>query len=270
MLGQGLVRAIWTDDEALSTKINSRVAHYTGQAELAAAIHDGLEARKQGDEETATAKLGRAVALAHQSGNEDTAKLLAKVVDVVNPETGTVRLKKQVEDADEMALDTRSTKTVRVGAAAGADHQPMGPGVSPGERPSRPERFLVAQMPARVPLSAEVSLLVRVSATRLRSRRPGRRCCRGLRSAPREHGSRLSCRRRTSLRPLTALEQVISVPASGDSLPVRFAVPGPRAGPQRVMITAWAGGTFLAELGLELSVEQTRPVRGRPQLARRR
>ena len=113
VLGQGLVRAIWTDDEALSTKINSRVAHYTGQAELAAAIQDGLEARKQGDEETATAKLGRAVALAHQSGNEDTAKLLAKVVDVIDVETGTVRLRKQVEDADEMALDTRSTKTVR-------------------------------------------------------------------------------------------------------------------------------------------------------------
>jgi len=113
VLGQGLVRAIWTDDEALSTKINSRVAHYTGQAELAAVIQDGLEARKQGDEETATAKLGRAVALAHQSGNEETAKLLAKVVDVVDAETGTVRLRKQVEDADEMALDTRSTKTVR-------------------------------------------------------------------------------------------------------------------------------------------------------------
>jgi len=113
VLGQGLVRAIWTDDEALSTKINARVAHYTGQAELAAVIQDGLEARKQGDEETATAKLGRAVALAHQSGNEDTAKLLAKVVDVVDAQTGTVRLRKQVTDADEMALDTRSTKTVR-------------------------------------------------------------------------------------------------------------------------------------------------------------
>ena len=114
ILGQGLVRAIWTDDEALSTKINPRVAHYTGQAELADAIQEGLEARKQGDEETATARLGRAVALAHQSGNEDTAKLLAKVVDVVDVESGTVRLKKKVEDADEMALDTRSTKTVRV------------------------------------------------------------------------------------------------------------------------------------------------------------
>jgi von Willebrand factor type A C-terminal domain/von Willebrand factor type A domain len=114
VLGQGLVRAIWTDDEALSTRINPQVAHYTGQAELAEVIQDGLEARKQGDEETATAKLGRAVALAHQSGNEDTARLLAKVVDVVDAETGTVRLKNKVEDVDEMALDTRSTKTVRV------------------------------------------------------------------------------------------------------------------------------------------------------------
>jgi hypothetical protein len=114
VLGQGLVRAIWTDDEALSTRINPQVAHYTGQAELAEAILEGLEARKQGDEEVATAKLGRAVALAHQSGNEDTAKLLAKVVDVVDVETGTVRLKQKVSDVDEMALDTRSTKTVRV------------------------------------------------------------------------------------------------------------------------------------------------------------
>jgi hypothetical protein len=112
-LDQGLVRAIWTDEEGLSTRINQQVAHYTGQAELAQVIQEGLEARKQGDEDTATAKLGRAVALAQQSGNEDTAKLLAKVVDVVDAATGTVRLKKKVEDADEMALDTRSTKTVR-------------------------------------------------------------------------------------------------------------------------------------------------------------
>jgi hypothetical protein len=113
VLGQGLVRAIWTDDEALSTRINRSVAHYTGQAELAQAIQEGLEARKRGDEDTATAKLGRAVALAEQSGNEGTAKLLAKVVDVVDAASGTVQLKKRVDDADEMALDTRSTKTVR-------------------------------------------------------------------------------------------------------------------------------------------------------------
>jgi von Willebrand factor type A C-terminal domain/von Willebrand factor type A domain len=114
VLGQGLIRATWTEDEALSTRISPGVAHYTGQAELAEAIQEGLEASKRGDEETATARLGRAVALAHQAGNEDTARLLAKVVDVVDEAAGTVRLKKKVEAVDEMALDTRSTKTVRV------------------------------------------------------------------------------------------------------------------------------------------------------------
>ena len=112
VLGQGLVRALWTDDEALSTRINPHVAHYTGQAELAEVIQDGLQARKEGDEDTATAKLGRAVTLANQAGHEETARLLAKVVEV-HDATGTVRLRKKVADADEMALDTRSTKTVR-------------------------------------------------------------------------------------------------------------------------------------------------------------
>jgi hypothetical protein len=114
VLGQGLIRVTWTDDEALSTRINPRVAGYTGQAELAAAIADGLEANKRGDEDLATARLGRAVALAHQAGNEETARLLASVVDVVDEATGTVRLKKKVDAAAEMALDSRSTKTVRV------------------------------------------------------------------------------------------------------------------------------------------------------------
>ena len=90
------------------------MAHYTGQAKLAEAIQDGLEARKAGDDDIAAAQLGRAVALAHQSGNEATASLLAKVVDAVGAVTGTVRLKAEVADADEMALDTRSTKIVGV------------------------------------------------------------------------------------------------------------------------------------------------------------
>ncbi|MFI2200913.1 VWA domain-containing protein [Streptomyces sp. NPDC020192] len=111
---QGLVRAVWTDDMTASTSINPQVAHYTGQAELAQAIQQGLDLRKAGDFDGATAKLGRAVQLAGASGNADTAKLLAKVVDVVDAATGTVRLKTKVAEADEMTLETRSTKTVRV------------------------------------------------------------------------------------------------------------------------------------------------------------
>lgn len=111
---QGLVRAVWTDDMVASTSINPQVAHYTGQAELAQVIQQGLDLRKAGDVDGATAKLGRPSSSPAASGNADTAKLLAKVVDVVDAAAGTVRLKARVEEADEMTLETRSTKTVRV------------------------------------------------------------------------------------------------------------------------------------------------------------
>ena len=114
VLAQSLVLATWTDDTALSTKINQRVAHYTGQAELAAAIQEGLAARDAGDIETATSKLGRAVQLAAESGHEDTAKLLARVVDVVDERTGTVRLKQKVAGVDAELANVRSVKTIRV------------------------------------------------------------------------------------------------------------------------------------------------------------
>jgi hypothetical protein len=133
--GNGLVRAVWTADEALSTRINREVAHYTGQADLAQAIADGLAARAAGDEHTATIKLGQAVKLAHDVGNDGTVKLLEKVVQVDDPATGTVRLKREVAKADAMALDVRSTRTVRVqpgGVPAAPTTPPAGGGTSGG------------------------------------------------------------------------------------------------------------------------------------------
>ena len=112
------ILAVWTDDEAKSAKIDRRVAHYTGQADLAQSIQEGLEAQAQGNLEVATAKLGKAVQLAHQSGNEATAKLLRKVVEVEDAVTGTVRLKREVAKEDAMTLETRSTKTTRIPKSA--------------------------------------------------------------------------------------------------------------------------------------------------------
>ncbi|MBP0449888.1 MULTISPECIES: VWA domain-containing protein [unclassified Kitasatospora] len=114
VLSQGLVKAVWTDDLASSTRISPQVAHYTGQAELASSIQEGLEAHRAGDVDRATAKLGAAVRIAHATGNDGTFKLLQKVVDVVDPKEGTVRFRKNVSEADSMTLETRSTKTVRV------------------------------------------------------------------------------------------------------------------------------------------------------------
>jgi hypothetical protein len=113
VLGEGLVKAVWTADTGLSARISHAVAHYTGQAELAQAVQEGLTARKNGDIVTATAKLQRAMELAADSGNSATAKLLGEVIEV-DEHTGTARLRLDVAAADEMALDARSTRTARV------------------------------------------------------------------------------------------------------------------------------------------------------------
>ncbi|MBM9459221.1 VWA domain-containing protein [Nocardioides sp. zg-536] len=111
---QGLVKATWSSNSELTTRIDQQVAHYTGQTELAAAIQDGLAAKAAGDEATATTKLGRAVQLAAETGNDEATSKLRKVVDIDNEATGTIRLKRTVDKADEMALDTASTKTTRI------------------------------------------------------------------------------------------------------------------------------------------------------------
>jgi hypothetical protein len=109
-----LVKALWTDDEQISSRTNRRVGHYTEQAELAKAIQGGLEARKAGDEATAALKLGRAVQIAAHSGNDNTTQLLHALVEIDDAATGAVRLKPTVDHADEMALDSRSTRTVPI------------------------------------------------------------------------------------------------------------------------------------------------------------
>jgi Mg-chelatase subunit ChlD len=107
------VFASWTADEALSSRLDSTVAHYNGQDELAAAIQQGLEAREQGDQAAATTLLGRAVQIAHESGNEEMTTRLKKVVDVVDAGSGTVLLKKAVSKVATMDLELESTTTRR-------------------------------------------------------------------------------------------------------------------------------------------------------------
>jgi hypothetical protein len=114
LLTQVLVKAKWSADTNLTAQINPEVAHYTGQAELAVVIQEGLNAKQAGDFDTATSKLGRAVQLATESGNSEATAKLRKVVDIADAATGTVRLKQEIAKADEMALDTASTKTTRI------------------------------------------------------------------------------------------------------------------------------------------------------------
>lgn len=111
-VSDAVITATWSDDATLTTRIAPEIAHYTGQTALAAAIQEGLAARAAGDDVSATVKLGEAVRLAAETGNEDATNRLRKVVDI--EESGTVRLKSKVAEIDAMDLDTASTKTTRV------------------------------------------------------------------------------------------------------------------------------------------------------------
>ncbi|GAA0955379.1 FHA domain-containing protein [Actinocorallia libanotica] len=80
-LGAADVFAEWTDDRTRCTRIDARVAHYTGQTELAARIQAGLAAQRSGDAGTAAAELGGAVRLARAQGNVHLAAMLSRVIE---------------------------------------------------------------------------------------------------------------------------------------------------------------------------------------------
>lgn len=107
----GDVTVTWTEDTGLSARIDQQVAHYTGQAEKALAIQEGVEALERGDKATATLRLGRAWELAEESGDVETTRRLREVVE---PEAGgTVRLRREAGKVAIMDLDVASVRTVR-------------------------------------------------------------------------------------------------------------------------------------------------------------
>lgn len=115
--GQPVV-ATWTADEGLTTRLNPQVAHYTGQTELADSIREGLEAKERGDIDQATKLLGKAAKIAISTGNDDVTQRLKKVVDVIDEDQGTVRLKSNAGKAEILELDMGGTRTVRRRPAA--------------------------------------------------------------------------------------------------------------------------------------------------------
>jgi hypothetical protein len=109
----GNVTVSWTDDASLSARIDAQVAHYSGQAEKARAIQEGLEALERRDDGVATLRLGRALQLAQESGDGETTRRLQQVVEVVDAAVGTVRLRRDAGRVAVMDLDVGSTRTVR-------------------------------------------------------------------------------------------------------------------------------------------------------------
>jgi hypothetical protein len=119
----------------------------------------------------------------------------------------------------------------------------------PGEGASR-FRFLSGVLPTRAPVSAQVSLLTRITLIGVPDSAPP--------EAPAGPPSGTTVAITVSapgLVPLGQLEQGLTVPFADDSEPVRFEFLAGRPGLHSVGVRVAAGGTFLGELTLQISVE---------------
>ena len=128
--------------------------------------------------------------------------------------------------------------------------QPVGP---------EPDRYLVGEMQNRVRAGAELSLIVSITTE---SPGPGLAAAPlpGLLTGYKTDHVTLVVRPDAGLQALGELQQTVIVPPRVDSQPVRFAFRARAVGLSRIRLTSWLGGTFLAELRLEVSVEPEEPM----------
>lgn len=110
----GRVIAQWCDDGGLTSRMDEHVAFYTGQSDLADTIRRGLEQQEVGNEVSATQLLGRAVRIAHTTQNGEMTQRLTRVVEIIDPLQGTVRLRRDVKKAATMELQIESNTTRRL------------------------------------------------------------------------------------------------------------------------------------------------------------
>ncbi len=126
----------------------------------------------------------------------------------------------------------------------------------------QPDRLLVGEIPSRIRAGKELSVIVSITAEQPGSGQsavviPG--------LSPGEEGTQVTliARPDAGLVTLGDQQQTVVVPQQGDSSQVRFAFLAQAVGLARVRVSAWLGGTFLAELQLEVSIESVEPATGR-------
>jgi hypothetical protein len=135
------------------------------------------------------------------------------------------------------------------------------PGPSGSALPSRPgpDRYLIGELPSRVTVGRELSLIVSI-ATELPDAGLAAVLLTGLEVGPEGAQVTLIVRQDAGLVPLGELQETVTVPQHGDCSPIRFAFRARAVGLSRVRVTAWLGGKFLAALRFEVSVESENAV----------
>ncbi len=110
ILAADKVLANWTDDEAQSTRLHFSVEHYSKQQALADSVQKARKAYEDGDLKSAAAEFRRVRDLAEQTGRKDILRWLDRLVD---PETGEVRPRTDVNAVDVNWLDTESSESAQ-------------------------------------------------------------------------------------------------------------------------------------------------------------
>jgi CHAT domain len=115
-----------------------------------------------------------------------------------------------------------------------------------------PTRHLAVDLPERAPVGRRFSLLVRITLAA-----PDQGLSAGVKpfDVPPEGRDVFITVSAPGLAPQDDLEQDLHVPPAADSEPVRFGFVASRVGLHTVTVRAFAGGTFLGELAVQISVE---------------
>ena len=89
------------------------MAEFVDRDELSRSLLEGLDALRAGDDDRATAELGRAVQLADASGDNETVRVLRRLVAVDDAVTGVVHMRRDVSPEAESEVEARSTMIIR-------------------------------------------------------------------------------------------------------------------------------------------------------------
>ncbi|MEV7243041.1 CHAT domain-containing protein [Streptomyces sp. NPDC093248] len=149
-------------------------------------------------------------------------------------------------------------------AGAMSEETPAGTAGEPDTAPATATHHLSAQMPCQAGLCEPVSVVVRVPFAADHDDGGVSAPLAGFRPAREGSPLTLIVRAPTGLEPQGPLEHTVLVPPCDAPAPVRFAFLTREPGLHRVRVSAWAGGTFLTEIGLEVSVERDGPYAVKP------
>jgi hypothetical protein len=189
-------------------------------------------------------------------GLRDTEILLQSIEAAAD--RGTRRAWRSLAEAASEDVGRAIRGALAAGRAEQAEARPTGEVIRRSS--ADPPRFLTADLPVRAPIGQVVSLLVRVTTDGDRTRHRAHRPMAPF-PVPAEGAQLLVVvEAPAGLLPLDGLEHRLTVPAEGDSAPIRFPFDVRAAGLLTVRITAWLGSRCAGELALELSAEPGGPI----------